>query len=112
MSEEKQSPEYELAAKKVDAIIGFKVHFIVYLAVNALLLIVNLALFKTTAVTPEGKEISLPFIAYLWVMWPICGWGIGIIIHYLVVRKFTSPPGVSWREAQMQKFMSEAQKKE
>jgi hypothetical protein len=97
MSQEQKTPELDLAQLKLAAIIGYKIHFIVYLAVNALLLLINVALFSRTATMPDGKVVHLPFIAYFWVMWPICGWGIGLIIHYMVVRKFGGPLVDSWK---------------
>ena len=96
MSEEKKAPEPDLAELKLAAIIGYKIHFIVYLGVNALLLLINLACFSKTA-TVDGKVVDLPFIAYFWVMWPILGWGIGLVIHYLVVKKFGGPLVDSWK---------------
>jgi hypothetical protein len=45
--------------------LGFKIHFLVYLAVNALLIVINL-------VTTPGKY---------WFYWPLLGWGIGIAGH-------------------------------
>jgi hypothetical protein len=44
---------------------GFKIHFLVYAAVNALLVVINLA-------TTPGKY---------WFFWPLLGWGIGVAGH-------------------------------
>jgi len=44
---------------------GFMIHFTVYLAVNTLLIVINLA-------TTPGKY---------WFYWPLLGWGIGIAGH-------------------------------
>ena len=105
MSEEKQSPEYELAKRKVDAIIGFKVHFIVYLGVNALLLLLNLLLLNRTGA--DGKPLS--FVAYFWCVWPIACWGLGVFLHYMAVRQFTCQRLGSWKEEQIRKFMEKPQ---
>lgn len=45
----------------------FKIHLTAYLVINGFLLIVNLLF------TP-GKY---------WVQWPIFGWGIGVVSHYI-----------------------------
>lgn len=45
--------------------LGFKIHFGVYLAVNLLLAIINV-------LTDPG---------YLWFLWSLGGWGIGVIAH-------------------------------
>ena len=50
---------------------GFVIHFATYLAVNALLIVINLA-------TTPGKY---------WFYWPLLGWGLGIVGHaYGVLR--------------------------
>ena len=51
---------------------GFRIHLAVYLAVNVLLLVINLG------VSPHK----------LWLFWPALGWGLGIAGHaFLVHRK-------------------------
>jgi 2TM domain len=45
--------------------LGFKIHFAAYVAVNLLLIIINL--------------LTTPHL--LWFYWPLIGWGIGIIAH-------------------------------
>jgi len=45
--------------------VEFRIHLLTYIAVNTLLAIVNLTL------TPEN----------LWIIWPVLGWGIGLVIH-------------------------------
>ena len=51
---------------------GFYIHLSVYMAVNLLLIIINLS-------TP-GE--------YLWFVWPLMGWGIGLFFHALKVFIF------------------------
>lgn len=61
---------------------GFLVHLIVYLAVNALLFVIDM-------LTSPGEY---------WFQWPLLGWGIGILGHaYLAYQKVqrqqpTPPP--------------------
>lgn len=60
---------------------GFLIHLIVYLAVNALLFVIDM-------LTSPGEY---------WFQWPLVGWGIGILGHgYLayqkVRRRQPSPP--------------------
>jgi 2TM domain len=45
--------------------LGFKIHFACYVAVNLLLIAINL--------------LTTPNI--IWFYWPLLGWGIGIIAH-------------------------------
>ena len=56
------------AERQVAAMTGFYVHVAIYLAVIALLAIINLA-----------------FSANWWVQWPLLGWGIGVLMHALLV---------------------------
>lgn len=57
------------AAKQVDEMIGFYIHFTVFVLVMALLLAVNW--FATPRIW--------------WVQWPFLGWGIGVLAHGLFV---------------------------
>ena len=54
---------HELARKRVD----FRRHLIVYVIINAML-------WAIWFVTGKG---------YPWPVWPMAGWGIGVIFHYL-----------------------------
>ncbi len=67
------------AVRRADAKIGFRSHATVYAVVNAGLAAVNLA-------TSPG---------YLWFVWPLGGWGIGLLAHGMSVYGV----GVSDREA-------------
>ena len=53
----------------VGALLGFSIHATVYGVVNAGLLLLNL-------LTSPG---------YLWFLWPLVGWGIGLAAHGLAV---------------------------
>lgn len=53
---------------------GFKSHAIVYVAVNLLLLIIDLTVDTSS----------------LWFFWPLLGWGIGLVSHGVAV----------WRKSQ------------
>ena len=72
--------------------VEFRIHLVVYFAVNILLAIINITL------TPE----------YLWVIWPVLGWGLGIIIHGINVHFFTSS---NFKERMIQKEMEKQNNK-
>ena len=57
------------AERRVDAKLSFRVHLFVYLVVNSGLLLLNL-------VTSPG---------YLWCLWSVFGWGVGLIAHAYAV---------------------------
>jgi hypothetical protein len=65
------------AIKRIRAKRGFWIHFFIYVAVNAFLVAV-------WAVTWTG---------YFWPVWPMLGWGIGVIAHAVVV--FVGPSEIS-----------------
>ena len=58
-----------LATRRADMKLGFRTHLLVYVMVNAGLLIINLT-------TSPG---------HLWVVWPMFGWGIGLAAHAATV---------------------------
>ena len=60
---------YQRAKESAESKIGFYIHFAVFLGVNCLLMVIIL---KTS---PQS----------LWFLWPLFGWGIGVILHGLTV---------------------------
>ncbi len=56
---------YERVRAKVEKLFGFYSHLAVYLCVNGVLFTINL-------MTSPG---------YLWSIWPLMGWGIGLFFH-------------------------------
>ena len=57
------------AAKQVEAMTGFYIHLVIFVLVNAALLVVN------WLTTPE----------VWWALWPLLGWGVGVVVHGLAV---------------------------
>jgi len=64
---------YLRAKRRVESKIAFYLHLAVYIVVNMLLIIINLA-------TSAG---------YLWFKWPLIGWGIAIGFHALMTFVFS-----------------------
>jgi hypothetical protein len=62
-------PATQEAKNRAEAKYGFYIHLAVYILVNALLVTINLS------TSPETK----------WFIWPLGGWGIGILFHALGV---------------------------
>ena len=60
---------YEQARQRAESKLGFYRHLATYPAVCALLTIINLS------TAPDA----------LWVLWPILGWGIAVLLHGLGV---------------------------
>ena len=83
---------YKKAKKRVEAKIGFYIHFVVYVGVNILLVLINLL------TSPQ----------YLWFKWPLMGWGIGLLFHGLGVFVFSKGESIKERmiEKEMKKSMT------
>jgi hypothetical protein len=60
------------AEKRVDAKLGFYIHLGVYILVNGMMVAVNL-------MTSPGTY---------WFIWPLIGWGVGLLFHGLSVFVF------------------------
>ena len=63
---------YEQAKERLEAKYGFYIHLSVYVAVNLLLVIINLS---------TSSEA-------FWFQFPLLGWGIGVVFHALSVFVF------------------------
>ena len=86
---------YKKAKKRAEAKIGFYIHLAVYIAVNIVLITINLL------TSPQ----------YIWFKWPLIGWGIGVFFHAMGVFVFTGKSAI--KEKMIEKeIMREAQKKQ
>ena len=88
---------YANAKKRVEARMGFYIHLAVYLVVNTFLVVLNLAFTKD----------------YFWSIWPMLGWGSGLIVHGLNTFVFTAESSLKKRliEKEMQKGNSNINQK-
>lgn len=82
-----EQARYQEAKRRVEEIKGFYFHLLSYILVNGVLIVINLL------TSPE----------YLWFIWPLLGWGIGIIIHAFSV--FSGLWGKSWEERKIKEIM-------
>ena len=82
-----EQARYEAAKQRVEDIKGFYIHIVTYVVVNAVLLIINL--------------VSSP--EYCWFIWPLMGWGIGLVIHAFTV--FSTFWGKEWEERKIKEIM-------
>ncbi len=78
---------YDRAVCRVEQKIRFFVHLGIYTLVNGLLVTVNLIK------TPQN----------LWFYWPLCGWGIGIVLH--AWRVFSSSELSGFRQRMIEREM-------
>lgn len=86
-------PSIEKARKRVKELKTFYVHLITYIAVNIMLLIINI----TTS--PD----------HWWFIYPLFGWGIGITVHFLttfILRSWSS----HWEEKKIKELLTKDNK--
>jgi 2TM domain len=84
----------ELAIKRIKAKNDFKVHLLVYLTINTMLVVVwffSDGFIQTTTGTRIG---------FFWPIFPIAGWGAGLIAHWYTVYF-----GDAYSEDQIQREM-------
>ena len=86
-----ESMAYQRAAKRVQELKGFYGNLISYCLVTPFLIFVNLY------TSPQ----------YLWFVWPMLGWGIGLASHALKVYGV----GRAWEEKQIRKILDKEQSK-
>jgi len=73
---------YEAAKKRVRQKRDFYSHIAAYVIVNAFLVVI-------WAITSRG---------YPWFIWPIVGWGVGLIFHAMDIFVFHKGPGAEKEE--------------
>jgi 2TM domain len=83
--DEKQ--KYRLARKRVEAKIGFYIHAGVFVAVNLLLVAINL--------TTSPNEI--------WFIYPLGGWGAGLLLHFFLA--FSQISTSDWKKKMIDREM-------
>lgn len=87
--------KYQNAKKQVEEIKGFYSHLLSYLIVMGVLIFINLKY------SPE----------YLWFLWTMTGWGIGLFFHAVKVFNWFPFIGKDWEEKKVQQFMDEEKNK-
>jgi len=84
---------YRQAKKRVEEKKGFYTHLAVYIAVNILLVIIW--------AFPGGR-------GYPWFLWPLGGWGIGLLFDFLRVFVFSRPS--DWERREIEKEVERLKK--
>ncbi|MFC1962326.1 2TM domain-containing protein [Chloroflexota bacterium] len=84
---------YEKAKKRVEEKKGFFTHLAIYIVVNIVLILIW--------AFPSGG-------GYPWFFWPMGGWGIGIISHFLGVFVFNQE--TSWEKREIEKEVERLRK--
>ncbi|MGG5737908.1 MULTISPECIES: 2TM domain-containing protein [Bacillus cereus group] len=79
---------YLRAKKRVENLQAFYIHLTVYILVNLMLFFINIS-------SDSSK---------LWFLYPLGGWGIGIVIHGLTTFPF-GIFGKEWEERKIKEYM-------
>jgi len=85
---------YEAAKKRVEELRDFYQHLAIYILINAVLIIINLLTSRN----------------YLWFVWPLLGWGIGVAFHALSV--YGEFWGAGWQERKIKEIMEKDRRRE
>ena len=86
-----EEEKYKIAKERVNKIIGFYTHLSVYV-------VVNLVLFIIWFINDRG--------GYPWFLWPLGGWGIGIVFNALSVFVFCKMKSGGWEQRKIKEIMS------
>jgi uncharacterized membrane protein len=78
---------YKQAKERVEALKGFYAHLAVYLAVNLGLILLSIATGGT------------------WFVWPLFGWGIGLLAHAVAVFVIAGRFDSGWEERKIREYM-------
>ncbi|MEC5425713.1 2TM domain-containing protein [Virgibacillus sp. C22-A2] len=89
-----ENDRYERARKRVENLKAFYIHLTVYVLVNIMLIIINMV--------TEPNE--------LWFIYPLVGWGIGLIAHGLSVFS-VGLFGPAWEEKKIKEYMDKDKRK-
>ena len=76
---------YQVARKRVEEKKGFFTHLATYIVVNVVLVIIW----------------ALTGADYPWFVWPLFGWGVGLVFHFLGVFGFHR--GTAWESREIEK---------
>ena len=84
----------QIALKRVEAKKGFYIHLTVYIIVNAFLFIIWFFV--------AGR-------GYPWFLWPLGGWGLGLLFHAMGTFAFPTG-GADWERREIEKEMQKLRK--
>jgi hypothetical protein len=85
---------YRRAERRVKAKLGFYWHLASYVIVNGLLI----GIYLLTTIATTG-------FYYPWFVWPMAGWGIGLMFHFLGVYVFPSADNAATRQRMIEEEM-------
>ncbi len=100
--EPKDDDAYRRARKRVKEVRDFYGHLIVYLVVNAIFVVVDVA---------DGNSGDTSFLGLNWAFFPLIGWGAFVAGHGLSVF-FGKRMGARWEERKMREYLEQERQRE
>lgn len=90
-AERERAEKYHSAKSRVDALKGFYSHLFFFV-------LINIGLFLLNYFASPGLW---------WFYWPLLGWGLGLLAHFISVFVLPKWFGPEWEERQIKKMMGE-----
>ena len=91
-----EAKRYQQAQKKVKEIRGFYEHLTVFISISIALIVINLM------TSPE----------YLWFLWCLSGWGIGVVMHGLKAFGLSPFFNKEWEERKIKEILEKEKNKQ
>lgn len=91
-----EDKKYLRAKKRVENLKSFYIHLIIFIFVNGMFIVFNLLNYEQAG--------------HLWFIYPLLGWGIGLLAHGLSVASF-GILGTDWEEKKIKEYMEKDKKK-
>ena len=89
MTTPEEQERYDRARRRVHELRGFYVHACVFVGVNGLLHVINLA------TSPRRY----------WAFWPLLGWGVGLLAHAAATYRWLPFSSKEWQERKIKELM-------
>lgn len=102
MTEGRDDDAYARAKKRVKDVRDFYGHLILYLVVNTIFVIVDLA---------DGNNADPTFLGMDWAYFPVIGWGAFVVAHGASVF-FGKRLGAQWEERKMREYLEQERRRE
>lgn len=90
-----EAKRYHQAQKKVKGIREFYEHLMIFILVSIILIVINLM------TSPE----------YLWFVWCLMGWGIGVVVHGLKAFGVSPFFNTEWEERKIREILEKEKNK-
>ncbi len=104
MTQQTKDDTYQRAKRRVKDLQDFYGHLVIYLVVNAIFILIDLA---------DGPG-ETEFLGLDWAYYPIIGWGIFLAVHAVATIGFEGRRffGADWEQRKLEQFLDEERHRE